>query len=148
MDLRQLRGFFRGGRSAVAARAAVVALAALGCGADRYIVLGTARAPSTAGFIEASGSGGSSANVEVHMEQLHPVDSLDPSLHAYVVWFEHDNSPPVRAGSLRYKADDRLGELQAKAPFRKFVVKITAEANDKPKAPSEFVVATQEISID
>lgn len=144
MDLRQLRCFLRGGRPAAAA----LALLALGCGADRFIVLGTARAPSTAGYVEASSAGGSSTEVRVHMEALHPVDSLDPALHAYVVWFENDKSPPLRAGSLRYKPDERLGELQAKAPFRKFVVKITAEANDKPKAPSEFVVATQEISLD
>ena len=156
MDLRQLRGFrpfcvwLRGGLAPFGCRAAAVALTlvALGCGADRYIVLGTPRAPSTAGFIEASSGGSSSTDVLVHMEALHPVDSLDPALHAYVVWFEHDKSPPVRAGSLRYKPDERLGELQAKAPFRKFVVKITAEANDKPKAPSEFIVATQEIAID
>jgi hypothetical protein len=125
-----------------------LALAALGCGADRYIVLGTARAPSTAGYIEASSSGSSAATVNVHMEQLHPVDSLDPALHAYVVWFQHDKGPAVRAGSLRYKPDERVGDLEARAQFRKFVVKITAEANDKPSAPSEFVVATQEISVD
>jgi hypothetical protein len=169
MDLRQVRSFIDSwrGRAALAPEeqrsdprgtrglfrrlsyfGALLGFAALGCGGERYIVLGSARAPSTAGFVEASGSGGSSTDVTVHMEQLHPVDSLDPSLHAYVVWFEHGKSPPVRAGSLRYKPDDRVGELEAKAPFRKFVVKITAEANDKPSAPSEFIVATQEIFID
>jgi hypothetical protein len=123
------------------------ALAALGCGSDRYIVIGTARAPSTSGFVEVTGSSGSSTELKVHMEHLHTVSSLDPSLHAYVVWFEQGKAAPLRAGSLRYLPEDRVGELEATSPYRKFVVKITAEANDKPSAPSDFVVASQEISI-
>jgi hypothetical protein len=121
-------------------------LFALGCGSDRYIVIGTARAPSTSGFVEVTGTSGSSTQLKVHMEQLHAVDSLDPSLHAYVVWFEAGKAEPVRAGSLRYRPDDRIGELEATSPYRKFVVKITAEANDKPGTPGAFVVATQEIA--
>jgi hypothetical protein len=76
------------------------------------------------------------------------VDSLDPSMHAYVVWFEAGKSAPVRAGSLKYRPDDRVGELEATAPFRKFIVKITAEANDKPSAESGFVVASEQVSAD
>jgi hypothetical protein len=123
------------------------AVSLLGCGGERFIVVGTARAPSTAGFVEAH-SAGQGARIDVHMEQLQKVDNVDPNLHAYVVWFEPPQGKAMRAGSLRYKPDDRTGELQARSPFRKFVVKITAEANDKPNAPGAFVVATQEISVD
>jgi len=137
------------------------ALAVLGCGSDRYIVIGTARAPSTSGFVEVTGTSDASTRLKVRMEQLHAANSLDPAFHAYVVWFEGlaegkgtpsapaaraSKLPAVRAGSLRYSPDDRVGELQATSPYRKFVVKITAEANDKPSAPGPFVVATQEIS--
>jgi hypothetical protein len=96
----------------------LLTLAALGCGSDRYIVIGTARAPSTSGFVEVTGTSGSSTQLKVHMEQLHPVASLDPALHAYVVWFEAGKAAPVRAGSLRYHADDRLGELAGLTPAR------------------------------
>jgi hypothetical protein len=138
MDFRRVRRQLAG---------SLFALAALGCGSDRYIVIGTARAPSTSGFVEVTGTSGSSAELKVRMEHLHTVSSLDPSLHAYVVWFEQGKAAPLRAGSLRYLPDDRVGELRATSPYRKFVVKITAEANDKPSAPSDFVVASQEISI-
>jgi hypothetical protein len=126
----------------------LLAIAALGCGSDRYIVVGTARAPSTSGYVTVKGTSGSGVKLNVHMAQLHPVDSLEPSLHAYVVWFEQAKAAPVRAGALLYRPDDRVGELEAISPFRKFVVKITAEANDKPSTPSGFVVATQAISAD
>jgi len=141
MVLRQLR------RPVLAcALLAAGAGASAGCGADRYILIGTAQAPSTSGFVTVEDKTARGARLNVHLEQLHPVDSLDPALHAYVVWFEDGNRPAVRAGSLRYRADDRLGELEATSPYRKFVVKVTAEANDTPSAPSGFVVASEQIS--
>lgn len=118
----------------------------VGCGGDRYILIGTAQAPSTAGFATITAKTDSSTRVLVHLEHLHPVDSLDPALHAYVVWFEDGNRPAVRAGSLRYRREERIGELEATSPYRKFVVKVTAEANDTPSAPSGFVVASEQIS--
>jgi hypothetical protein len=139
MDLRRVRGPLA---------TWLLAFAALGCGSDRYIVVGTVRAPSTSGYVVVETSGTTSAKVKVHMEQLHQVDSLDPSLHAYVVWFEAGKAAPVRAGALHYRPDDRVGELDAISPFRKFIVKITAEANDKPSAPSGFVIASQAVSAD
>ena len=117
-----------------------------GCGGDRFIVIGTARAPSTSGFVELSTKSGTSTRVKLRMEALHPVNTLDPAAHAYVVWFERGKQAPVRAGSLHYMPDERVGLLEATSPYRKFVVKVTAEANDKPSTPSAFVVATQEVS--
>jgi hypothetical protein len=96
--------------------------------------------------VEVDEAGDQSTKVSVHLQQLHPVDSLDPALHAYVVWFENGKDAAVRAGSLKYRPDERVGDLQAVAPYRKFVVKVTAEANDTPSAPSAFVVAEEQIS--
>jgi RNase P/RNase MRP subunit p29 len=121
-------------------------LAGAACGGDRYIVIGSARAPSACGFVEVDGTSDKSTRVSVHLEQLHQVDSLDPTLHAYVVWFENGKDAAVRGGTLKYRPEDRVGELKAAAPYRKFVVKVTAEANDTPSAPSAFVVAEEQIS--
>jgi hypothetical protein len=118
----------------------------LACASSRVIVLGSARAPSAAGYVEVDGTTDTTTKVNVHLEFLHRVDSLDPALHAYVVWFDNGKNPPVRAGSLTYDADKRTGQLEAVSPYRKFVVKVTAEANDTPSAPSDFVVATQDVS--
>ena len=119
---------------------------AIGCGGDRYIVIGSARAYSTAGWVEVKEASGTTSQVELRLQYLHPVDSLDPSLHAYVVWFEDGKSAPVRAGSLKYVPGERVGELKATSPYRKFVVKVTAEANDRVSVPSTFVVASQDIN--
>ena len=124
----------------------MLAAALSACGADRYIVIGTAQAPSACGFVELNGTTDNSTKLRVHLEQLHPVDSLDPALHAYVVWFESGKDAAVRAGALKYRSEDRIGELSAVSPYRKFVVKVTAEANDTPNVPSSFVVASEEIS--
>ena len=118
----------------------------LACASSRVIVIGTSRAPSTSGYVEVDGTTDTTTRVTLHLEFLHPVDTLDPSLHAYVVWFENGKNPPVRGGALQYDADKRKAELKAVSPYRKFVVKVTAEANDKPSAPSDFVVASQDVS--
>lgn len=145
MELR----LFRRLRTVAAGRLLAVALLTLpvtACGGDRYIVIGTARAPSACGFVELEGTSDSSTKLRVHLEQLHPVDSLGPGMHAYVVWFESGKDNPVRAGSLKYRPDDRVGELTAVSPYRKFIVKVTAETNATPDAPSSLVVASEEIS--
>jgi len=121
---------------------------AAGCGGDRYIVVGTAKAPSTSGFVIIEDASERSAVVTVHLEQLHPAKNLDPAFRAYVVWFVPPQGTPVRAGSLKYKPDERLGELQARSPFGKFIVKVTAEANDTPESPGDFLVASQEITLE
>jgi hypothetical protein len=96
--------------------------------------------------VELQSKSAQATKLRVHLEQLHPVDSLDPAMHAYVVWFENGKDAPIRAGALKYRADDRVGELTATSPYRKFIVKVTAEANDTPSAPGGFVVASEEIS--
>ncbi len=131
----------------------VVALATYtlvaGCGSDRYIVIGTTKAPSASGFVEIEHDNASGATFEVHMEQLHPVSQLDPSRACYVVWVEQTGQAPARVGVLRYNPDERSGVLKhARANSRKFVVKITAEATPTPKAPSDFAVASEEIKLD
>jgi hypothetical protein len=123
-------------------------LVSAACASDRYIVIGSARAPSTSGWVEIEDADSHSADVTVHLEQLHRPDQLDPTLRAYVVWFEPMSGAPTRGGSLKYRADERVGELRARSPFGKFVVKVTAEANDKPTAPSDFLVASQEITLE
>jgi hypothetical protein len=122
--------------------------ASAGCGGDRYIVVGTAKAPSVSGWVRIEDASSSGADITVRLEQLHPANQLESSLKAYVVWFEPVSGKPVRAGSLKYVPDQRVGELKARAPFGKFVVKVTAEANDKPTDPSDFLVASQEITLE
>jgi hypothetical protein len=127
---------------------AFAGLSSAGCGGDRYIVVGTAKAPSVSGWVVIEDASANGAEVTVHLEQLHPVNRLNASLKAYVVWFEPGHGRPVQAGILKYSQDQRTGELRARAPFGKFVVKVTAEANDKPTDPSDFLVASQEITLE
>jgi hypothetical protein len=119
------------------------------CGADgRYVVIGTARAPSASGIVEVDDIGGGGTQVAVHIESLHPPSRLQDRLSHYVVWFVPTSGAPVRGGALRFDPEARTGDLTETSPFTEFEVRVTAERNSKPAAPSEFVIATQRISID
>jgi len=125
------------------------ALALPGCAADaRYVIIGSARAPSTSGTVEASDEGGGSTKVAVHLDFLHPPSRLNENLKHFVVWFQPKTGSAVRAGGLKYDPAERTGDLTETSPFHEFVVKVTAERDSQPAAPSEYVVAMQEISID
>lgn len=126
----------------------VLACALSACGSDRYVVIGTAKAPSTSGFVEMEDTRDDGATILVHLEHLHPARHVDPSASHYAVWLDGGRGAPVFAGVLRYDPDHRTGELRVESPFPKFIVKITAEANDKPGTPSELEVASQEVSVD
>jgi len=84
----------------------------------------------------------------LHLEHLHPAEHVDPELHAYAVWIEDGKQPAVRAGVLTYRPQRRLGEASVRSPYRKFIVKVTAEANDTPSVPSDLVVVSEQISTD
>jgi hypothetical protein len=119
------------------------------CGADgRYVVIGSARAPSASGVVEVDDLGGGSTQVAVHLEHLHPPDRLQDGLAHYVVWFVPSSGTPVRGGPLRFDPEARTGDATQTSPFSQFEVRVTAERDSRPAAPSEYVIATQRISID
>jgi hypothetical protein len=135
-------GFWRG------VVAAFVVASAAACGADgRYVVIGSARAPSTSGIVEVDELDGGSMFVTIHMEHLHPPDRLGEGLRNYVVWFEGDAST-LRMGELRYDPEARTGDLAETSPMSRFTVKITAEGAKPGSKPSNFVIATQKIALD
>jgi hypothetical protein len=122
---------------------------ATACGADgRYVVIGSARAPSTSGTVEVDELGGDNTQVSIHLEYLHPPSHIDAGLSQYMVWFQPKTGGAVRAGTLKFDPAQRTGDLSATSPFRQFDVKITAERPGTPGAPSEFVVASQDIALD
>lgn len=125
-----------------------LACAGVACGDDRYVMIGTAKAPSTSGFVEMQDARDDGASILVHLEHLHPARDVEPTATHYAVWLDGSRGAPVLAGSLRYDADHRIGELHVESPFPKFTVKITAEASAKPAAPSLLEVASQEVSVD
>lgn len=128
---------------------ALLLFVGLGCGADgRFVVIGTARAPSTSGIIEVDDIDGGSTLVTVHLEHLHPPNRLAEDFKSYVVWFESEDGSALRAGELRYDPDARTGDLAETSPMTSFVVKVTAERAKTSSTPSDFVIATRKVSID
>jgi hypothetical protein len=142
MNHRLLRGF-----SPLPALFALCVLAAA-CGNDRFIVVGTATAASTSGFVEIEDDDSDGIDILVHLEQLHAVQQVDAAAKHYVVWLDAGKGNPLRAGVLTYDPDHRTGELRTRSPFHDFVVKITAESTSEPSTPGATVVASQAVSID
>jgi hypothetical protein len=119
------------------------------CGADaRYIVIGSARAPSASGIVELEELDGSSTLVTVHLEYLHPPAKIDAQSTTYVVWFAGPTGAPLRAGTLRYNPEARTGDLTATSPFDQLTVKVTAERDGSPPTPSSTVIATQSVRVE
>ena len=126
-----------------------IALWLVACGADgRYVMIGTARAPSASGVVEVDDIGGGNTQVAVHIEHLHPPGRLRDGLAHYVVWFVPKSGAPARGGALRFDPEARTGDLTATSPFMDFEVRVTAERENSPAAPSEHVIASQPITID
>lgn len=128
---------------------AALCFVAAACGADgRFVMIGTARAPSTSGIVEVDDIDGGSTLVNVHLEYLHPPTRLEQGYTAYVVWFEGKGEAPIRAGTLGYDINARTGDFSGTSPMQKFVVKITAEREPTPGRPSAYVIATQAVAVD
>jgi hypothetical protein len=126
-----------------------VALTLCACAADeRYVVIGSARAPSASGIVELDDIGDGKAKVAVHLEFLHPPSRMNENLKHFAVWFQPKEGSPVLAGDLKFDPAQRTGDLTGTSPFHEFVVKVTAEKDGRPAAPSDYVVAVQEVSID
>ena len=136
------------GRQATAAALALSRLLAACGSTGRYVVLGSARAPSASGIIEVDDLDGGSTLVTIHLEHLHPPDRLNDDLKSYVVWFQGKGGSPIRAGQLAYDPEARTGDLSETAPLRQFRVTVTAERDQNTAQPSDFVIASHEISLD
>lgn len=133
----------------IAVLGAVLGLTLAACGADaRYIVIGSARAPSASGIVELEELDEGSTLVTVHIDYLHPPAKIDPQATQYVVWFEGATGAALRAGSLRYNPEARTGDFTATSPFDELTVKVTAEHDASPATPSATVIATQSVRIE
>lgn len=127
----------------------LLALVLGACGADaRYIVIGSAKMPSTSGTVELEELDGGSTLVTVHLQYLHPPARVEEGATQYVAWFQGPSGAPVRAGTLQYNPEERTGDLTATAPFDDLTVKITAEHDATPVTPSSAVIATQSVRIE
>ena len=119
------------------------------CGADgRYIVLGTPRAPATSGTVEVDALDAGSTQVSIHLDYLHPPSQVARDYDRYLVWFlPKTGGKPVLGGQLNFDPAQRTGDLTATSPFRQFGLEITAERRANPAAPSDYVVASQDIKV-
>ena len=110
-------------------------------------MIGTARAPSASGIVEVDEIDGGSF-VTIHLEHLHPPERLAQGYTTYMVWFEGPTGAPIKAGPLAYDRTARTGDLAETSPSRDFVVKVTVERDENATSPSEYVIATQQVTTD
>ena len=120
----------------------------LGCaGGDEYILIGSARVPSTAGLLTVDADDDSS-EIELTMEFLPPPQALSAKLTHYVAWILPPQGQAVRLGILSYVPRDRTATLTAESISVPYKVQITAESSATPPSPSENVVAEAAIPAD
>lgn len=127
----------------------LLAACVLACGADtRFVMIGTARAPSTSGVIEVDDIDGGNTLVTVHLEHLHPPNRMGDGYSDYVVWVEPEGGASLWIGTLDYAPEARTGDFTGTSPASTFVVKITAEQEPHPPAPGDFIIASRNVKLD
>jgi hypothetical protein len=118
-----------------------------GCGgAQEFAVTGRHEAASADGTVRVEDAGGGNNLVTIHLDNLPPPDRIATGLTTYVVWFVAANASPVKAATLVYDADARVGDAAATTPLTTFEVRVTAERANTVAAPSESVAITLRVA--
>ena len=126
--------------------AMLFAFALVACGGPtRYVVQGTDLSRGTDGKITLEEIEGDNLMVVVEFTNLPPPDRIANGMTAYVVWFQPPNGQPTKAGNLAYDADERTGSMRATSAHERMTVLVTAERNTNVAAPSESVIARQNV---
>jgi hypothetical protein len=86
------------------------------------------KVPAASGFADAGSDHHGNTEVDITVRSLANPGKLDPPANTYVVWFQHQDSPPENAGELKVSGTGRA-TLKTKTPWRDFEVFITAETD-------------------
>lgn len=124
----------------------LMVLAAVGCaGPSKYQVTGSGRAPDADGRITVEKVEGGNAMVTLDLNHLAPPDRTENGATTYVVWFQRQGQPPIRAGQLGYDTGKRTGTMRATTTNRQFEVLVTAEASGAVPSPSDAVIFEKQV---
>jgi len=124
----------------------LMVLAAVGCaGPAKYQVTGSGRAPDADGRITVEKAEGGNSMVTLDVNHLAPPDRMESGATTYVVWFQKQGQPAMRAGQLGYDKGKRAGTMRATTTNRQFDVLVTAEASGVVPSPSDVVIFQKQV---
>ncbi|MEZ4256010.1 MAG: hypothetical protein R3A78_09920 [Polyangiales bacterium] len=132
------------GSLAALAVLSIAGLTACG-GAAKFAAIGSARAPGADAVTQVEEIEGGQLLVTVHVTNLPTPDRVAPETKDFVVWFTGPDKRARAAGVLTYNEEAMEGTLAATTPLHSFSLRITAEADPKAQAPSDYVVIDQHI---
>lgn len=119
---------------------AVLLLAA--CAGREYYAPGTALAPNADFEVSLENDG----EMTIEVDRIARPAEIDPDARRFAVWVERPGAAPALQGFLRYDRDAQSGRMEAVTPPGPFTVIVTAEADERPAAPSNLVVAERAVS--
>lgn len=86
--------------------------------------------------------------VVLELTQLPPPERLQSGLTSFVVWLHEEGaSAPTMAGTLHYDRERQSGNLMATTPLSSFTIRVTAERQRRPSAPSQVLIAERSVEI-
>jgi hypothetical protein len=86
------------------------------------------RAPAASGFVSVKNSKSGNREVDITVRKLTEAKRLDPPANTYVVWLQHQDSPPENAGELKV-GENGNADLKTRTTWRNFSVFVTAETD-------------------
>jgi hypothetical protein len=125
--------------------AAVLLLAAVGCGPKKVPMNPAPNVPAAAGHAEIGTDRNGNTTIDLKVKHLAKPENLTPPATAYVVWIQPSGQAPQNVGQLQVNSDLE-GEFKGTTPFKAFDIFVTAENNPQATTPTGQEIMRQHVS--
>jgi hypothetical protein len=112
----------------IAALTALFLTMGLAASGRKFSLAPSNKAPGASGIADVKSDKHGNTEVDITVHNLAEPSKRDPPANTYVVWFQHQDSPPENAGELKV-GEEMKGSLKTKTPWRNFEIYVTAETD-------------------
>ncbi len=120
---------------------AVMIMLPFSCNAEKIPFLQSSNAPAAEGYVKIKTDRNNNNVIQIHIENLAQIESLEPAMQTYIVWMVTDQETTENIG--RINSTNSLNvSFEAVTSFQPVKIFITAEENENTQEPSWKVYLT------
>jgi len=117
-------------------------LSSFGCAESEYAIEDSGDVTDVEGEVEIADHPSGDKLVTLSLIDLPPVDAHGGSYDGYVVWLRPMGMETLKAGSLAYYEEERIGMMRMLTPYESFELYVTAERDPRGASePGQLVIA-------